>query len=728
MTQSKPILSQYGFVLIPTCLLFLLGGFIASSLPLHKVFWLTWSAIALLSTILVVWFRQPALQVKWFVWLFALFLGGSIASHFSFQPKHNDVYYRASSVKIELDGVIEAPWKDENQWVLSVQKANHQTVSGKVIFKVTSNPTPKLQIGESIHAKGILSEPFKASFPGDFDYADYLHQHQISATFKTHEVEITDTTPKIPWHHILRTAAHLQARFTNHCIQALGKTHGAVLASIVLGEHAVGLEEDLKQDFIQSGLIHVLSASGFNVGLIAAFFLFCGAKLKLPWRVNILLALMGIGLYCLLTGMPPSVQRAGLMLGIALVLKLMKRELSSVLLLCLSGVILFLLNPNIVTVLGFQLSFISTFGLLTMVNPLEEKLSFYMPNWLAGLILIPLVAQLWVTPFLVHTFHSIQILSIPANLIAVPLVAILTFLGFILGALSFLIPSITAILMKAALPILMGLEWIANTFGNAPLAITTVGKLPLTSEIAFMIVLLGAATWCQIPSLLPNKKWITLGLVALLFWLTPISLTRFKTQSDVTAAWLPAAFPNQYPKQVVMTQPGYAWVIVADLSYYDARSLYSYLRNNGVHTLQFIHLINPNTPHGDGLAWLANHFKIEAIGWGQLNKPQAKNELLETAEKEHIQLNPLQSTQQLYAGKQKALTYNAGNSYQAEVLYTGHNCVLTQYQANESTTLPRAEAFKNCVQVSFISENNLAIITLPKQQPQALQHFKEIKL
>ena len=88
---------------------------------------------------------------------------------------------------------------------------------------------------------------------------------------------------------------------------------------------------------------------------------------------------------------------------------------------------------------GFQLSFIVTFGLLVMTPYLVRSENKYV-NWIIGTVSVPVIAQLWVIPIQIFYFSNISLYSVFANIMSVPILSIISFGGFISSLVSIITP------------------------------------------------------------------------------------------------------------------------------------------------------------------------------------------------------------------------------------------------------------------------------------------------
>ena len=106
-----------------------------------------------------------------------------------------------------------------------------------------------------------------------------------------------------------------------------------------------------------------------------------------------------------LTGSTPSVVRAGIMHILAQLSIIVSRKPNTVNAYALAGVAIILINPFAVVDIGFQLSFVVTFGLLLMTPYLIQNKNRIL-NWIIGTISIPIIAQLWVIPIQIFYFNN----------------------------------------------------------------------------------------------------------------------------------------------------------------------------------------------------------------------------------------------------------------------------------------------------------------------------------
>ncbi len=233
---------------------------------------------------------------------------------------------------------------------------------------------------------------------------------------------------------------------------ALPAADGALFRGLVVGDDR-DQPRPMIQRFRASGLSHLTAVSGQNVAFVLAA---AGPLLRRlrPWpRWLVTLAL--IGWFVVLTRVEPSIVRAGAMAALSASAFATGRERAPVRILGLAVIGLVLVDPLLVWSVGFWLSVGATAGVSALGPPLAARCPGLGP--LAMPFGVTLGAQVGVVVPSVLVFGRLPLVSIPANLLAVPVAGFVMLYGLPAGLVAGWAPVSAPVLM---LPARFGTRWV----------------------------------------------------------------------------------------------------------------------------------------------------------------------------------------------------------------------------------------------------------------------------
>jgi competence protein ComEC len=227
---------------------------------------------------------------------------------------------------------------------------------------------------------------------------------------------------------------------------------GSLFRGLVVGDDRHQPPEMIRR-FRASGLSHLTAVSGQNVSFVLAA---AGPLLRVlrPWsRWVVTLGL--IAWFVSLTRFEPSIVRAGTMAALSATAFVLGRERAPGRILCLAVTGLLLVDPLIVRSVGFWLSVGATAGVVTVGPWLGHRLR------VLGLAAMPvgitLGAQLGVVVPALLVFGRLPLVSVPANLLAVPVAGFVMLYGLPAGLLAGFVPPVASIVM---FPCRIGVRWV----------------------------------------------------------------------------------------------------------------------------------------------------------------------------------------------------------------------------------------------------------------------------
>ena len=231
---------------------------------------------------------------------------------------------------------------------------------------------------------------------------------------------VEDAEGRVPWHHRLRAAIRIRA---SEALERRLGTQAGVASALVLAERD-GIPRELWDAFARSGSAHLLSISGFHVGVIAALL---GGLLALagqPPRTRAAWMAAGVWAYVLVIGAPTSATRAAWMTSAFVLGRLRHTPAQPLGALGLSMLMIAVLRPEVVAGAGFQLTVTGTAGILIMT---KWMMSHWPPHrgrgWIAPPVAAGIGASVFTAPVLAYHFGQIPLLSLPSSILLTPLVA-----------------------------------------------------------------------------------------------------------------------------------------------------------------------------------------------------------------------------------------------------------------------------------------------------------------
>jgi len=334
----------------------------------------------------------------------------------------------------------------------------------KTGLMVYDGPSDAVSYGDTVAFLGDLEAPAGAAVPGSLDWADYLAKRGIAAQARPRDLELV--RPANPF---IRLARRIRYSSLAAFGSALPADAAAVFGGVVLGEKR-GVPPDLKAAFQDSGAMHLLVASGSNVGFVVAVVYFLAAWLGLRRRLAGLAALGVAGFYVLAAGLDAPLVRAYLMFSAGLCAYLLRRETGAFQALTAAALLILVFSPRSLFDAGFQMSFLAAYGLTAGLGAWKPYLK---AEGAAGkalaLLSVSFFAQLCLYPLLAVYFHRVSLVSLVSNMVLVPASALAMGLGFLLAALSWAGP-VFKLLAAAAGGFMKCFIWMVKFFAGLPFA------------------------------------------------------------------------------------------------------------------------------------------------------------------------------------------------------------------------------------------------------------------
>lgn len=247
---------------------------------------------------------------------------------------------------------------------------------------------------------------------------------------------------------VAETFTDLRQATVEHSSSAVGEAP-ALLPGVILGDRS-GQSQELTEAMRVAGLTHMTVVSGTHCALVMGALLGLGRILRIPRWTTLPLLLTGLALFVMLVQPAPSVIRAAVMGSIGALAVFAGRGRASSSLLCLCVILLLVYDPWFGVAAAFQLSVAATAGIVLIGARLKGLFAQRMPRFMAAALALAVSAQLFVTPVLLPIAEGVTLYSIPANIVAGPLLPLVTVPGTLAAVLSTTLPELSAVLLWLA--------------------------------------------------------------------------------------------------------------------------------------------------------------------------------------------------------------------------------------------------------------------------------------
>jgi len=299
----------------------------------------------------------------------------------------------------------------------------------------------KIKIGNILEADGNYVKGGEERNPGEFDYNKYLRKNGVSGLlyiYSSSKIKIVGKEASFIGSLIFNTRKNIDEQIRKiYNPETAGFLRGILLAD----RSEINYNE--KQDFINSGVIHILAVSGLHVGYILLIFTFIFGRFNV--YIKSVLTIIGLILFLLITGVPPSAFRATVMAIVLISAFLMNRATNLLNSVAIAALIILIINPAELFNAGFQLSFSAVISIALIYPVFREKIEEknFQNRLLRGLLLflgVSLAAQIGTLPVTIYYFGKISLVALFTNLLVIPAAGIIVGIGIFSLVLSFSLP------------------------------------------------------------------------------------------------------------------------------------------------------------------------------------------------------------------------------------------------------------------------------------------------
>lgn len=371
--------------------------------------------------------------------------------------------------------------------------------------------------GRAVSCLVLLRPPEGPMAPRSFDSARRFYFQKIGATgIVLGRCRPTNAPPPSAWtDRIMVWTAAVRRDLTESIVAMAPHEGGAIAAALVTGDRSF-MSKATGDAFWGSGLGHLLSVSGLHMALIAGgiyaglhFLLALIAPLALRYPIRkwaAATALIGGGLYLVVSGASVPAQRAFVMTALALGAILIDRPAFSLRALGVAAVIVVAIAPESVVDAGFQMSFAATAALIAAFErgpdhapaPVAPGLLLggLDSSWrvLSGMLVASLVAGLATDVFAVYHFQRVAVYGLASNMASTPLISFVIAPAAVIAAVlaPFGLADVPLAVMAGGLDMVAA---IGGVFADRPEALRPLPVAPLSAFLLAIAALAWACLW-----------------------------------------------------------------------------------------------------------------------------------------------------------------------------------------------------------------------------------------
>lgn len=483
---------------------FLLGIIAGMLKQLSIISYIIPLVIALIFIVLITFLNKQINQTKWKKYKGRLINVAFIALGFSCIGLHNELIDTDHFTRKEADSFIiyvdDVLVKNDGKVKFKARVINAN--KGDITSACSGNLSVTLETKAVVDYGTNLLIPSRYKLvdppqnPYEFNYQSYLGFKNIhyQTYFKSNEFQILPVKPNGS---IIYYAIKLRKKCEQQFIRYMDRQSSGILSAFLLGNRSE-LSPDIVNAFINTGTVHILSVSGLHVGIIyivIGYMLGFLNKVKGGRFIKVILVLLFIWAYATITGFSPAVCRAAFMISIIATAEGFNRYVNTYNSIAVSLFFLLLLNPYLLTDVGFQLSYLAVLGIIYFQPRIYHCINI--DNWLLNNIWIitsvSVAAQIVTFPLSIYYFHQFPNYFLIANIIIIPLASIILYGGIILLIVS-PFSGLATLLGKMLSCIISFMNLILQKLSHLPYALLDnmmIDEIQLTILIVMILVLAG---------------------------------------------------------------------------------------------------------------------------------------------------------------------------------------------------------------------------------------------
>ncbi|MFP4697890.1 MAG: DNA internalization-related competence protein ComEC/Rec2 [Eubacteriales bacterium] len=515
--------------------------------------------------------------------------------------------------------------EDKTNAIIIVDKIliNNNKYTQPITIKVTLDSVINIKLKDKIEGQGTLYELQPPRNDGGWNERLYYSIRQIDYRCYANEFNVINKSEKNLFQYIKEFKEETKENY----YELLPAKEAGIVSAMILGDRD-GLDEDIRDSFQKSGIMHILAISGMHITLLGLVLFEFLKKIGLSIRTSAIISIIILILYCYMTGASVSTSRAVIMVGIILGANIIGRTYDIISALSCAAIILLLLNPLYLLDVGFQLSFGTVMG-ITVITPLIEDF-FPITNKLITLFAASVGAYLSVAPILAYYFYEVPIYAIIVNIIVIPLLSLVVPISIISGLLGFLNLFLAKICIGVVYFILLLYKEITSFVSNLPFNNIIIGRPSVIGILIFYVVIISLLYF-------KNHKKTQLSILISCIFILIISFSIKSDQLNITfldvgqGDAIALRIPNK--KTLLIDGGGSVYRNVGK------STIIPYLKYHGIRKIDYMFLTHSDTDHGLGLIQVLDTYKVGVLFMPETDyKNDLYKELINKAKEKDVRI------------------------------------------------------------------------------------------
>ena len=346
------------------------------------------------------------------------------------EQKYNTIYEAEEEILEHCIVIAEKKPKEyKDLYKVKVINSKNSARNGTKLY-IRVNKQANIEVGDMLLINGTYVEPEVARNERGFNYKEYLKTLEIYGTVEINHYKVIK---KGRINKLILYTARLKEILKSNISKVIKKEENKnLLIAMILGD-TEDLSEELKTDFLNSNLYHILSVSGGQVSNIIIGITILFRLLKIHKKIMDALCIVILIEFMFLTGLTLSIIRACIMCIINLISGLIIRRYDIANSLGISLLIILINNPFAINSLSVLLSYFGFLGIIVLgsftIKEVNKVIKNNILRYIFNIVISSVAAQIFIFPIILYVFGTISLTFIFSNLLIIPLSTIITIIG-----------------------------------------------------------------------------------------------------------------------------------------------------------------------------------------------------------------------------------------------------------------------------------------------------------